>query len=123
MSAELEGHMSGRRAERVGETLREALAEVILREIKDPRVGSVSITSVRVSADLGTAWVRFRCLGDEASQQRCLAGLRSAQGFLRAQLLRRLDLRRAPQLVFEVDSTLPEIERLARALRDVTSEN
>ncbi|GIW45723.1 MAG: ribosome-binding factor A [Candidatus Binatia bacterium] len=108
--------MTGRRAERISETLRETLAELILREVKDPRVGSVTITAVRVSADLGVAWVRFRCLGDDAAQERCLAGLRSAGGFLRGQLLRRLNLRRSPQLVFEVDPTLPELDRLARAL-------
>lgn len=111
--------MTGRRAERVGETLRETLAELILREVKDPRVRSVTITAVRVSADLGVAWIRFRCLGDEAAQERCLAGLRSAGGFLRGQLLRRLNLRRSPQLVFEVDSTIPELDRLARALGEV----
>ncbi|GBD27949.1 Ribosome-binding factor A [bacterium HR30] len=115
--------MSARRAERVGEALREALAELLLREVKDPRVNSVTITSVRVTNDLGTAWVRFRCFGDNAAQERCLAGLRSAQRFLRGQLLRKLDLRRTPQLVFEIDHTLPEMERLSRALRDVTPED
>jgi|DewCreStandDraft_4_1066084.scaffolds.fasta_scaffold08860_6 ribosome-binding factor A len=108
--------MSSRRAERVSESVREALAELILREVKDPRVVSVTITAVRVTNDLARAHVRFRCLGDEAAQVRCLAGLQSATGFLRAQLLRRLQLRRAPQLSFEVDSSLPELERLAQAM-------
>lgn len=108
--------MTGRRAERVGKTLREALAELILREVKDPRVRSVTITAIKVSNDLATARVRFRCLGDDNAQQQCLAGLRSAEGFLRMQLLRRLQLRRAPNLLFEIDSTLEELERLGTAL-------
>lgn len=111
--------MTGRRVKRVGETLREALAELILREVKDPRVRSVTITAVKVTNDLATARARFRCLGDDAAQRQCLAGLRSAGGFLREQLQRRLQLRRAPNLVFEIDSTLEELERLGATLSRV----
>lgn len=118
-----DGTMTTRRAQRVGEALREELAELLLREVKDPRVNSVTITSVSVTSDLGTAWIRFRCLGDDAAQQRCLAGLNSARRFLRSQLLRRLDLRRTPQLVFEIDPTLPEIDRLTQALREAAAED
>ncbi len=115
--------MSARRAQRVGQLLRESLSELILREVKDPRVSSVTITSVRVSDDLSTARVRFRCLGDDLAQQRCLAGLRSAQRFLRSQLWRKLDLRRTPQLEFEIDTSMLELESLTRALRDVALED
>ncbi len=109
--------MSGRRVERVGEAIREAIAAMLLREIKDPRVGMVTLTAVEVSDDLKRAKVYFSCLGDEAARQRSLNGLRSAAGFIKTQLTRRLKLRYAPELVFIFDPTVEGAERLAHLLR------
>ncbi len=108
--------MSGRRAERVGEAIRAAIADMLLREIKDPRIGMVTLTVVQVTDDLRHAKVYFSCVGDAATRERSLHGLRSAAGFLRAQLTRRLQLRVAPELTFQFDPTLENAERLAALL-------
>src|SRR5512140_585482 len=113
--------MTGRRAERVGEAIRDAIAEMLLREIKDPRIGMVTLTTVELTDDLRHAKVYFSCVGDSAAQQRSLNGLRSAAGFMRAQLTRRLQLRVAPDLTFVFDPTLEAAGRLSALLSETHS--
>ena len=110
--------MSGHRTERVAEAIREVIAELLLRDIKDPRVGMVTLTSVEMSDDLKHGKVYFSCVGDEAARQRSLSGLRSAAGFVRAQVTRRLRLRYAPQLTFVFDPGIEVADRLAALLKD-----
>jgi ribosome-binding factor A len=107
-----------RRTDRVAEALQELIAGLVLREIKDPRVGLVTITGVKISPDLRHARVYFSCLGDEAQRGQSLRGLNSAAGFIRSQVARRLNLRVAPQIGFEFDSSLEQAERLSRLLKD-----
>jgi ribosome-binding factor A len=109
--------MSGRRVERVGEAIREAIASMLLREIKDPRIGMVTLTAVQLSDDLRHAKVYFSCLGDEAAHERSLRGLQSAAGFIKTQLTRQLKLRYAPELVFIFDPTVEGANRLASLLK------
>ena len=109
--------MSGRRAERVGEAVREAIADMLLREIKDPRIGMITLTAVEFSDDLRHARVYFTCMGDEASRRRSLSGLRSAAGFIKTQLTRRLHLRYAPDIEFVFDASVEGAERLANLLK------
>ena len=111
--------MSSRRSERVSEAVREVIAEVIARELKDPRVGMVTITRVDMSPDLRHARVHFSCLGDAAARERCAQGLRSATRFIRAQMLRRLDLRVAPDLAFLPDASLEAAARMNALLRQI----
>ena len=82
--------MQGSRADRVSGQLEEEIGRLIQRELKDPRIGFVSITKVVVSRDLRHAKVFFSIYGDEAAKQRSLEGLRSALGFIRGELGRRL---------------------------------
>lgn len=107
-----------RRTDRVAEALQELIAGLLLREIKDPRIGLVTITGVKISPDLRHARVYFSRLGDEAQRAQSLRGLNSAAGFIRSQIARRLSLRVAPQIAFEFDGSLEQAERLARLLRD-----
>ena len=107
-----------RRVDRVADALREAIADLVLREIKDPRVGMITLTGVRVSADLRHARVYFSVLGDAARRAQCLEGLRSAAGFIRTQLARRLNLRVVPEVTFEFDPSLEQAERVSRLLKD-----
>lgn len=115
--------MSGRRKERVGEAMREVIAELIAREIKDPRVGMVTLTVVDVSPDLRHARVYFSCVGDDAERRRCLAGLQSAAGFVKGQLARRLRLRYAPELTFLLDPSLEAADRMATLLKEVAPDD
>lgn len=111
-----------RRVTRVADAIREAVADLVLREIKDPRVGMVTITQVRLSPDLRHARVYFSRLGDRAAREESLSGLRSAAGFLRTQVARRVRLRVAPELVFEIDENPEYAERMVRLLEATRSE-
>jgi ribosome-binding factor A len=110
--------MSGHRAERVSDALRAVIAELLAREIKDPRVGMVTLTAVEMTPDLKHARVFFSCLGDDEAHERSLAGLRSASGFIKAQATRQLKLRFAPDISFVFDPSLERAERLAVLLRE-----
>lgn len=107
-----------RRTDRVGEAIQALVADLLVREIKDPRIGFVTITGVRVSPDLRHARVFFSCLGDDAQRGRSLRGLRSAAGFVRSQVARQLNLRVAPDIDFEFDPSLEQAERLSQLLKD-----
>jgi ribosome-binding factor A len=110
--------MSVRRAERVGEAVREVIADMLLRDIKDPRVGMITLTVVELTDDLKHGKVYFSCVGDEAARQRSLDGLRSAAGFIRSQVTRRLKLRHAPDFTFIFDPTLEVASRLSSLLKE-----
>jgi ribosome-binding factor A len=108
-----------RRTERVAEALQAVIADLLLREIKDPRIGLVTVTGVKVSPDLRHARVYFSCLGDAARRAETLRGLTSAAGFMRTQVARSLKLRVAPEIGFEFDPSLEQAERISRLLKDV----
>lgn len=107
-----------RRTDRVGEAIQALIAGLLVREIKDPRIGLVTITAVRVSPDLRHARVFFSCLGDDEQRTRSLRGLRSAAGFMRSQIAKQLNLRTAPEVAFEFDPSLEQAERLSRLLKE-----
>lgn len=110
--------MQGKRADRVGTLIAEELSHLILRSVKDPRIGFVTVTRVRVSDDLRQAKVYVSAgPGGEALQ-----GLKSAAGFLRGELGRRLSLRYAPELLFFLDNSLEEDLRLAELLRQIEAD-
>jgi ribosome-binding factor A len=113
-----------RRADRVGDLLHKELSRLLSREVKDPRLRTVTITAVRVSTDLRHARVLFTG-GAKDGREAQLQGLRSATGFLRGQLGRNLDLRYAPELTFEADESVDgtlEVMRLLREVRTDTDE-
>jgi ribosome-binding factor A len=102
-----------------GQVQREIM-EIIQRELKDPRIGLVSITEVRMSPDLRHARVRLSVLGDEEAQQETLKGLESARGLIRHDLGRRLqNLKYAPELVFELDPSIEYSVRISKQLREL----
>jgi ribosome-binding factor A len=107
-----------RRTDRVADAIQEEIARLLLREIKDPRVGMITLTGVRVSADLRHARVLFSVFGEAERREEALAGLRSASGFVRTQLARRLNLRVVPEIVFEADTSLEEAQRVSRLLKE-----
>lgn len=102
-----------------GQVQREIM-EIIQRELKDPRIGFVSITEVRMSPDLRHARVRLSVLGDDAQQAETVEGLRSASGLIRHELGRRLqNLKYTPELVFEIDPSIEYSVRISRQLREL----
>ena len=112
----------GVRPDRVGEEFREILAEEIPK-LKDPRVGFVTVTSVRVTPDLRTARVYYTVLGEEAERKATAAGLRSAAGHLRQVLGHQVRLKFLPDLLFEEDDTMERAERVDELLRRIRSDD
>ena len=107
---------SSRRPEQVAETLRQVVAESLAREIRDPRVGFVTVTSVLVSNDLSHARVLVSVPGEDAEKTRALEGLQSAAGFLRSRAARALTTRTVPELHFELDRGLEHAARINQLL-------
>lgn len=115
--------MSGfRRIDRVNQLLREELSRLIRREVKDPRVRNVTVTGVETTGDLGHATVYVRTLHEDAPVEEAIAGLESAQGFLRRTLGRELHMRRIPEFHFQADRTLERARRIEALLEEVRGE-
>ena len=94
--------------------------DIIQHQLKDPRIGFVSITTVRMSPDLRSARVRVSVLGDESEQRDSLSGLRSAAGLIRHQLGRRLEnLKFSPELRFEIDPSIEYSVHISKRLREI----
>jgi ribosome-binding factor A len=96
--------------------VREVLGDVIATDLKDPRVGFVTVTAVKTSRDLRHARVYVSVLGDEPTRVATLAGLRSAHGFLQGAISRELKLKHTPTLTFEYDETVARAARLTELL-------
>jgi len=100
------------RQRRLGELLKHEISELILREIKDPRIGFVSITGVDLTADLRQAKVYVSVLGRESEKNSSLAGLRSATGFIKRELGHRLRLKYVPEIRICYDDSLEHGSRI-----------
>jgi ribosome-binding factor A len=108
-----------RRAERVGEEIREEVARLLARGVKDPRIGFLTVTRADVTPDLRVARVYVAAMGDEGQRRKSLEGLRRATGYVRRELGRRLRLRYTPEVVFELDTGLDATDRVAQLLAGV----
>ncbi len=108
----------GRRPERLAEEMREEIARMIVSELKDPRLGFVTVTRVEVAHDLRYARVHVGVLGDEAEREKSLTALRSAAGFIRRELGRRLRIHHSPEVDFRYDKGIDATDRVARLLAE-----
>ena len=112
-----------RRTERLGSTIRAELAQIIMREINDPRVmGMPSITRVKVSEDLSIADVFVTIMGSEGQQNAALNALRHSAGMMRGRLTRSLSLRVAPYIKFHIDENLKKEIAVLEAIRKANEE-
>jgi len=107
---------------RVNEAIREALAEAI-GDLKDPRIGFVTITGVKTSSDLRQARVYVSVLGNERKRKESLAGLTSAHGVLQATLASELRMKRTPLLAFEYDPTVEEGVRMTKLIDELAPDD
>ncbi len=114
--------MSNQRAARVGEEIRELLAKLLRDDVKDPRIGFVSIVKVEVAGDLRHAKVFISVLGDEAQKKESMKGLTKAAGFLRSEVAKVLQLRYTPELHFVLDESIEHGQRIAQLLVQVQKE-
>jgi ribosome-binding factor A len=109
------------RRDRIAEQVRRELAELIRAEVKDPRIGMISITGVEVSADYAHARVFFSSMSGREHVDSALAGLQRAAGFLRRELGRRITLHNTPQLRFIFDESLERGADLSRLIHEAVS--
>ncbi len=110
--------MANFRKNRVAELLRQAIADIVILRIKDPRVQGITITEVQMSADLKSARVYFSSLTDGKTESH-LQGLNAAEGFIRRQLRQELDLKYIPELAFFYDTSFDNFHRINRILKEI----
>jgi len=108
-----------RRTRQVGEMLREELSDIIRRDVKDPRIGFMSITTVEVPPDLRSAKVYVSVLGTDQEREDTLEALRSAAMFIRHQLKPRLRMRQIPVFDFRDDRSMEHAQQITAALREI----
>lgn len=111
--------MQGSRPARVGDQIREELSELLMREVKDPGIGLITITHVKVSADLQVARAYWTIMGDEKSRKETSKALDRATPFLRRQIAGRLRLKRVPELAFQYDESIERQERIEALLQEI----
>jgi ribosome-binding factor A len=114
---------SSRRPEQMAETLRQVITDSLAREVRDPRVGFVTVTGVLVSGDLSHARVMVSVPGEDGEKSRALEGLQSAAGFLRSRAARALTTRSVPELHFELDRGLEHAARINQLLNTIRRED
>jgi ribosome-binding factor A len=114
--------MPSYRMEQIGHQIQIELSELLLREVRDPRLGFVTITQVNVTSDLSIARVNISCFGDETEQQESLRALKRAAGFLRTAVSKRIRMRTMPQLIFHLDHSMAHAEEVQRTLKSLEPE-
>ncbi len=110
------------RMRRVNAAVREVLSETI-GELKDPRIGFVTVTGVATSPDLRTARVFVSVLGSEKKREKTLAGLEAAHGVLQARIARELRMKRTPQLTFEYDESVERGVRMSQLIDELAPDD
>jgi ribosome-binding factor A len=109
-----------RRPERVGAEIQAAIADLLTRgELRDPRIGYITLTGVKVSPDLRVARVFYSLIGNEAQRKATAEGLEAARGFVRREVTARVKLRVSPEILFTFDESLGEGDKIERLLKQV----
>ncbi|THF81223.1 30S ribosome-binding factor RbfA [Cohnella fermenti] len=111
------------RVGRVGEQIKKEISSLIQTELKDPRIGFITVTGVDVTSDLSLARVYLSILGNEEQKEATLHALAKAKGFLRSELGRRMRLRHTPEIEFRFDSSIEYGSHIESLLQEINREN
>jgi ribosome-binding factor A len=111
------------RSRRVGEQIQRELAELVQRELKDPRLGMVTISAVEVTRDMGLAKVFFTVFGEGFDEKQTLEALNHANGFLRRELAHRMRLRTVPELRFQYDHSIEKGCQLSNLINKAVAQD
>ena len=114
--------MSKVRVEKVRELMKQEISDIILHDLKDPRIGFVTVTSVSCTEDLREAKIYVSVMGDEKGVQESLAGLNRALGYVRREIGRRIRLRFTPEISFALDTSLNYSDHIQRILNTLHEE-
>jgi ribosome-binding factor A len=110
------------RVERIAEQIREELSQILMTEVRDPGVGLVTVTRVKVTADLSLARVYWTVLGEAKERKETAKALNRTTPYLRHLLSQRLTLRRAPEIKFQYDESVAAQDRIERIIQDLRTE-
>ena|SRR5690625_1318017 len=115
-------NMSNVRVHRVGEQVKQELSQLFQRELKDPRIGFVTVTGVEMSGDLQQAQVFISVLGNQEQKDKTLQAIDAASGFIRSEIGKRVRLRHVPEFIFKMDESIEYGNRIERLIRDVNQD-
>ncbi|MDI3257269.1 MAG: 30S ribosome-binding factor RbfA [Kyrpidia sp.] len=110
------------RPNRVAEQIKKEITDILYHELKDPRIGFVTITGVEVSRDLQHAKVFASVMGSEEEKALSLEALHKATGFIRSEIGRRIRLRHTPEIVFKLDTSVDYSQRISHVIRELQNE-
>lgn len=111
-----------KRVNRVAEQMKKELGDIIIRKVKDPRIGFVTVTDVEVTGDLQNATIFISVLGSEAEKAATLEGLDKAKGFIRTEIGQRIRFRKVPEIEFSFDESIAYGNRIQTLLTQVNDE-
>jgi len=112
-----------KRSDKVAEAIHQIVSELLIKGLKDPRIGFVTITGVKMTDDLSMARIFFSVVGSEEDIKNTLAGLKSASGFIRKEVGMNLKLRHVPEIHFRFDDSLERANTIERLLRQIHEES
>jgi ribosome-binding factor A len=114
--------MEGKRSEKVADLIQKEISEMLLKTLKDPRIGFVTITRVAVSEDCRLAKVYFSVTGTLAERKRSTEGLNSAKGYVRKELGRRMRLKYTPEIMFQFDPSIEYAIHIGEVIHQLKQE-
>jgi ribosome-binding factor A len=109
--------MEGKRSDKVADLIQKEISEMLVKTVKDPRIGFVTITRVAVSEDIRSAKVYFSVAGTPEERERSMKGLDSAKGYVRKELGRRIRLRYTPEVIFKFDPSIEYAIHIGEVIR------
>lgn len=107
------------RPDRIAASIREVVSDLIMRRLKDPRIGFASVVRVSVNKDLSQAKVYISVLGNEEEKEKTMKGLKSAQGLIRAEVSKALGIRHAPEIQFVLDDSIEYSIHISKLLSEI----
>ncbi len=115
--------MISMRASRVAEQMKKEIAAIVEKQVKDPRIGFITITNVELSNDLRHAKIFISSLGTEEEQNKSMEGLEKAKGFIRREIASRINLRYAPEIIFRIDNSIEHGVKISKLLSELKDDN
>lgn len=111
-----------KRSEKVAEAIHELVCALLVKEIKDPRIGFATITGVQLSDDLHFAKIFFSVVGDEEQRKATEKGLNSARGFIRKEMGKAFRMKYIPDIIFKYDESIDKGDRIERLLKEIATQ-
>jgi ribosome-binding factor A len=118
----MQGSESGSRAERIADHIKDQVSQLLSFEVKDPAVGLLTVTHVKMASDMGLAHVYYTLVGDEMERRKTERALERATPFVRRRLAEDMNMRRAPDVRFHYDENVERQERVATLLQEIATE-